>query len=59
MIEEILKDVNHRMDQAVLHTNMELNKNQLSYISFNDLSFDENFRENERAFICRCKIPCG
>ena len=43
MIEEILKDVNHRMDQAVLHTNMELNKVRTGRANpemFNSLSVD-------------------
>ena len=43
MIEEILKDVNHRMDQAVLHTNLELNKVRTGRANpemFNSLSVD-------------------
>ena len=43
MIEEILKDVKHRMDQSVVHTNMELNKVRTGRANpemFNSLSVD-------------------
>ena len=43
MIEEILNDVKHRMDQAVVHTNMELNKVRTGRANpemFNSLSVD-------------------
>ena len=43
MIEGILKDVKHRMDQSVVHTNMELNKVRTGRANpemFNSLSVD-------------------